>query len=601
MRVELVRMIAAVSLLSITTSSTLAGDDAPESQILQQLMKRLDALEEQNKELRGKLEKAPAAEPGNEALKEQLRVLQQRLDAVEKANKSGPLKPKESGDRGSDLDPIPSGGKSFADYVDGVVDKRFQEGVKKRAEAEKEAAKKKEESVLEKATGGFVVGTNRQMNASWNNGLEFLSEDEAFKLHIGGRVDFDNVWYQPTSTNMRFGSANSTRLADGSDFRRMRLRADGRIYDWVDFVFEVNFANLQDFSNQSTPATTVGAVGLTDVNLIFHDVPVVGNIRVGHLQPPISLEHMTSSNYFYYMERSPQFDAFVNRFDYVNGINFFDSYLDDRVTFASALFRSGSTTINPFGAGAGDGEYGFTMRCTGLPLYEDKGRKLIHLGLTFMERTLDNHASSPGDRALVRAGATKTDLPNVMQTGTYYSPYGEYYIVPEIAMVFGKFSLSGEYLWTFAPSAFTGMTLNSVLSGPVGMVSFQGFYVESGYFLTEGDYRRYNKSQGTWDRTTPLENGWLMRGKNGHVSAGRGALQLLARFSYLDLVSGHPVLSPTTGARAGIESDVTLGVVWYINPQANLQVNYVHTQIDSVQHSASGSFDGLGLRFHYDF
>ncbi|WP_439650271.1 porin [Aquisphaera insulae] len=391
------------------------------------------------------------------------------------------------------------------------------------------------------------------------------------------------------------------RLPDGSSFRRMRLRADGRVYDFVDFVFEVNFANLQDFSNQSTAATTVGAVGITDSNLIFHDIPVVGNVRVGHFLPPISLEHMTSSNFVYYMERSPQFDAFVNRFDYVNGINFFDSYYNDRITLASALFRSGSTTINPFGAGAGDGEYGVAIRSTALPIYEDKGRKLVHLGMTVMERTLDNHSTSPGDRALVRAGATKTDLPNVMQTGTWYSPYGEYYLVPEFAMVLGRLSFSGEYLYTFAPSAYTGMTAQSVLSGPRGMVSYQGFYVESGYFLTEGDYRRYNKKQGSWDRTQPLENAWMMRGKDGRISYGRGAMQLLARFSYLDLHSGQPVLSPTVGARAGIENDVTLGLAWYINSEMNFQVNYVHTQINSVLRSASGSFDGLGIRFHYDF
>jgi phosphate-selective porin len=145
------------------------------------------------------------------------------------------------------------------------------------------------------------------------------------------------------------------------------------------------------------------------------------------------------------------------------------------------------------------------------------------------------------------------------------------------------------------------MTAQSVLSGPVGRVSYQGFYVESGYFLSRGDYRRYNRKTGAWDRTTPLENAWFLKGKDGRVSVGRGAVQLLARFSYLDLQSGNPVLTPKVGAQAGIESDVTLGVAWYINPQANMQVNYVHTQINSVLRGASGSFDGLGLRFHYDF
>jgi len=562
--------------------------------------KLLDSLEAQNKELRQKLEKSESTESPSDELKEQIKVLQKRLDAFEKSGTTSGSDPDDEGILPPHVDPLPKDGKTFADLVTGVVDKRLQAEALKKLEAAKEAARKKEQEDRKKAAEGYVVGTNRSMTATWNNGLQFSSEDDAFRMHMGGRVDWDNVWYQAPGKNMRFGSDNTTTLQDGSAFRRMRLRADGRLYEWIDFVFEVNFANLQDFSNQ-TQDIVVGAVGVTDSNLTFRDIPFVGNVRVGHFLPPISLEHMTSSNFVYYMERSPQFDAFINRFDYASGINFFNTYLDDRVTFASALVRTGSRTINPFGAGAGDGEYGFVLRSTGLPLYKDDGRKLIHFGMALMQRTLDNHGTSPGARALVRAGASRTELPNVIQTGSWFSPDGEWYLNPEFAMVMGRFALSAEYLWTFSPSAYGRQNAGGVVSDPRGPVNFYGFYVESGYFLTEGDYRRYNRKLGAWDRTAPLENAWFMRGKHRALTVGRGAVQLLARFSYLDLHSGNPVLSPSQGARTGIEKDVTLGVAWYLNSQSNFQVNYVHTQIDSILPSARGSFDGLGLRFHYDF
>ena len=61
------------------------------------------------------------------------------------------------------------------------------------------------------------------------------------------------------------------------------------------------------------------------------------------------------------------------------------------------------------------------------------------------------------------------------------------------------------------------------------------------------------------------------------------------------------MLSPSAGARAGIEQDVTLGVVWYLNPQSNIQFNYIHTHINSILASASGDFDAAGVRFHFDF
>ncbi len=600
MKVDHLRLFLAIPLLFLCSGAAHGGDDASESAVLKELMRRLDSLEEQNKELRQKLEKSGEAEPAGDELKEQIRVLQKRLDAFEKAGMVRPPDPKDESLFPPHADPLPKDGKTFADFVTGVVDKRLQSEAQKKLEAEKEAARKKEEEARKKDAQGYVVGTNKSMTANWNHGLQLTSEDDAFRMHMGGRVDWDNVWYQPPDKGMRFGNDNNITLQDGSAFRRMRLRADGRIYDWIDFVFEVNFANIQDFSNQ-TQEIVVGSVGITDSNLTFREIPFFGNVRVGHFLPPISLEHMTSSNFTYYMERSPQFDAFINRFDYASGINFFDTYLNDRVTFASALVRTGSRTINPFGAGAGDGEYGFVLRSTGLPIFKDEGRKLVHFGMAIMQRTLDNHGTSPGARALVRAGASRAELPNVIQTGSWFSPDGEWYLNPEFAMVMGRFSLSGEYLWTFAPSSYTKQNAAGAVSDPRGPVNFYGFYVESGYFLTQGDYRRYNRKAGSWDRTTPLENAWLMRGKNRNTTVGRGAVQLLARFSYLDLHSGNPVLSPSQGARAGIEKDVTLGMAWYLNPQSNVQVNYVHTQIDSVLPSARGSFDGLGLRFHYDF
>ena len=50
--------------------------------------------------------------------------------------------------------------------------------------------------------------------------------------------------------------------------RRARLRADGAIGENVDFVTEVNFANIQDVTNEDTTAQ-IGSVGLTDFYATF--------------------------------------------------------------------------------------------------------------------------------------------------------------------------------------------------------------------------------------------------------------------------------------------------------------------------------------------
>src|SRR5262245_12569277 len=90
--------------------------------------------------------------------------------------------------------------------------------------------------------------SDRPMTASWTNGFVAKTADDAFGIHIGGRAEFDNSWYTQDS-NLLLGPTADTRLTDGSLFRRARLRADGRMWDFIDFAAEVNFANIQDASN----------------------------------------------------------------------------------------------------------------------------------------------------------------------------------------------------------------------------------------------------------------------------------------------------------------------------------------------------------------
>ncbi|OJW08795.1 MAG: hypothetical protein BGO49_08395 [Planctomycetales bacterium 71-10] len=467
------------------------------------LMERLEALERRDAE--------------NAALREQVRVLQDRLEKLE-----GSPKPEGGGGAGSEKpagDPPAAGRAAGADFSQVA-------GGAGEAEAR---------------PGWTEVGKNLEMKTTWNNGIQMSTLDDAFRFHIGGRVDFDSAWFRQ-DPNLLVGDANGDRLRDGGDFRRMRLRADGRFWDNIDFVFEVNFANFQDFSNTGQQVT-IGSVGLTDVNVTFREVPILGNLKVGHLLPPISLEHMTSSNFVYYMERSPAFDAFINRFDYANGANAFDSFFDDRATLSAAILRTGSRTVNPFGAGAGDGEYGAAARATFLPIYKDEGRRLLHLGASLMHRALDEDSTSPSDRSLVRSGAGR-EIPNVMAVGRFYSPRGQYYINPEVAAIFGRWSFSAEYLYTGLPSTYARQLNRNVFLDPRGAGFFQGLYAEMGYFLTEGDSRRYNRKLGTFDRTVPMENAWFMKTGRGRPTVGRGAVQLLARYSFLDLVSGNPVLTP---------------------------------------------------------
>ena len=141
---------------------------------------------------------------------------------------------------------------------------------------------------------------------------------------------------------------------------------------------------------------------------------------------------------------------------------------------------------------------------------------------------------------------------------------------------------------------------NAFYVGPHGDVTYQAAYLEGGVFLT-GENRQYDKKTGTWARTIPTTSLFAKRSADSEGDGGFGAVQLVARWTYLDLVGGNPTLTPTAGARAGRQSDITLGVNWYLNPQVWVMADLIWTHIDSVVPTASGDFQGFGVRVHVDF
>jgi phosphate-selective porin OprO/OprP len=441
------------------------------------------------------------------------------------------------------------------------------------------------------------VGQDRTLNARWDNGFVAESADKSFRIHLGGRMEFDNSWFNQDD-NILIGPSPDQRMLDGTLFRRARLRADGRLWELVDFACEVNFANIQDVSNVDNDLVQIGSVGLTDFFVTFREFPWLGNLRVGHLQAPISLERYTGSNAWYYMERSSMFDAFYNPNDYQNGVVAFDSFLDDRLTLAGSATWIGKADVQSFGFGAREeGAYAVGGRITALPIYEGDGQTLLHVGAGYFHQALVDDRFSVASRPLLRSGAGSTQTPNLVFTGTFFSPNGADLFNVEAAWVRGPFSLSGEYALTHVNDVFE----QPDLTGPRGDVTYQALYVEGGLFVTPGDQRRYDKTTGTWARTNPIENAYCLR-QCGEKLHSHGAVQLLARYTFLDLVDGSPVLTPASGgARAGQQHDLTLGLNWYLNSQMWVMVNYVATHLDSVEPGADGDIHGIGCRLHLDF
>lgn len=478
-----------------------------------------------------------------------LENLRARLDAIEKENAA--LR--------ADLD---------------AVKKSDEDIVGKMSELDKEidnkADKKKEEEKPDPLS----------MSAKWNHGWEAATKDKKFKYHVGGRVQFDSVFIEGTGKG--FAGTGPFTDQDSMFFRRARLRAEGTMYETIDWCTEYDFVNSVNV-NPPAPATegTVDHVPApTDLWVTFREIPYAGNIRVGNFKEPIGMEHLHSSRYLDFMERSYNQDVFYGPFNngFTPGIMAYDTWAEEHGTWATGFFKN---TTNVFAYGIGDGEYAWTSRVSYLPWYEDEGRYLTHIGISGSMRDPNNTQQQYRARGSLRNGPGGVN-PVYANTGLFTCDQTNMLNL-ESAIQMDSLLLEAEYAAAWNDDSY-GNGTTAPLNAPLGNVMVYGYYVQALYFLT-GEHRDYEKKQGVFGRVIPHRN----FGECGSL----GAWQVGARYSNLNLID--------SGMDGGALQDVTLGLNWFLNPNLKIQNNYVYTIRDAQAGPGGGDSYGFGMRLAWDF
>ncbi|HLJ91758.1 MAG TPA: porin [Gemmataceae bacterium] len=487
------------------------------------------------------------------------------------------------------------------------VKKVIEQWSKEKTAREQDQTKAQEE---QKKLEGSVVGEDLKLNVGWDaGGLRFRTADEAFSLHIGGRLMSDEVWWAQ-SPNLRrppTQPANSPLsnvtgvgpgigdLLDGFFVRRARFTADGAIFQTIEYKVELDFEN---YNNISFDESYVGA----------RDLPIIETFRFGQTHVPFGLEAYTSSRFLPMLERSPLFDAFYQEF--APGIFTDTTFFDQRVTTQHMFHRIDS--FSPFnGASFGDGKYAYSGRVSALPVYENDGRCLLHLGFAYQIRkgsppldfdsgTKLAMAPNPSvtentDLLRFRARPGIRDAVGLQGNGARVVDTGN--IIADDVQ-----ALNAELLWYWGPlwvqsEACLAHVDNAVFPASSsatrrGDLNYYGSYVQVGYFLT-GDNRGYDKRMGKYDRVRPLENFFLVRDENGHLQYGLGAWEILYRYGYINLNDDF--------VQGGTYGEHTVGLNWYWNPNIKFQLNYINGQRLVPAGAASGTVQGLGLRAALEF
>ncbi|MCX7400056.1 MAG: porin [Planctomycetales bacterium] len=415
-------------------------------------------------------------------------------------------------------------------------------------------------------------------SAKWNNGFEASTKDKKFKYHVGGRVQLDSVFLQNDPAFYAGTGPGGAAIADqdGLYFRRARIRADGTMYETIDWCAEFDFVNtVNDDPGAPAPGNVpsernvIGVPAPTDLWMTFREIPLVGNMRVGNVKEPIGLEHLHSSRYLDFMERSYNQDVFYGPFNngFTPGVLFFDNWDEENGTWSTGFFKN---TTNVFAYGLGEGEYAWTSRATYLPWYEEEGRYLAHVGLSGSIRDPNNGSQRYRARGSLRNGPGSLN-PVLADTGSFTSTQTDM-LNFESALQLDSLLLEAEYC------------VSQDQNTAFGDVTMYGWYAEALYFLS-GEHRDYEKKTGVFGRVVPHNN----YGDCGSL----GAWQVGARYSKVNLIDGL--------LDGGQLEDVTVGLNWFLNPNLKIQNNYIYTIRDAQAGPGGGETQGFGTRLAWDF
>lgn len=437
---------------------------------------------------------------------------------------------------------------------------------------------------------GSEVGKDLSMTASWNNGLELATKDKAFRVHVGGRYQLDTGWF---SVDPNVNNTLTPQYADGIDFRRARFRIDGTMYEVIEWACEYDFVNAARLRNAAgTGAQEIAVTAPTDLWWTFTHLPLVGNLRIGNQKEGIGFEHLVSSRFQPFMERSFNQDAFYGgAFNgFVPGAQFFNTYADEMGVWQLGIFKP---TSSVFAFNTGDGDYSVTGRLTRLLWYEDEGRQLFHVGASARQATAVGNNFAPGRNITFRTrDAIRTGLasnwPTPANTGNLFGDDMQWFNI-ELASVHGPWTFQAEWLVSSLQDARTAF------AAPLGNTAvYHGGYIQLLYFLT-GESDHYNRKTGFFERVKPFENFFFVEGEDCQNYFGRGAWQVGARYNYLDLNDN--------GINGGILHNGNFTLNWFLNPNMKVQFDYIATYRDAPlpANAGDGWIHGWGCRFAHDF
>src|SRR5262249_14984321 len=145
------------------------------------------------------------------------------------------------------------------------------------------------------------------------------SANKDFRVHVGGKLQYDTNFFnngstpgllRPETIGGRYTGGIGPSIPgtqgqpDSMDLRPARLRVDRTLYENVDWVFEVDFANFVTPASPNIQSPVAENVAFTEDSITWTHLPYLGNFRAGNTKEPLGFEHLMNDSLLDLMERS---------------------------------------------------------------------------------------------------------------------------------------------------------------------------------------------------------------------------------------------------------------------------------------------------------
>ncbi|MEM7453249.1 MAG: porin [Planctomycetota bacterium] len=384
------------------------------------------------------------------------------------------------------------------------------------------------------------------------------------KLRFYGRIHYD-YWafpnVDPTIFPLEGGNPQDRFL-----FRRLRIGVLGDINDSVSYDFETEFAG--------------GRASFRDATIGFKNRPYLQTVLIGNHKRPYSLDQLNSSNNNFFIERpfvAQAFNLDNRRFGISSSGVSCDEKYNWRFGFWNQVPGQGTSQVI-------DDHYQpeFAARLAATPWFDEcsGGRGYAHFAISGSVGNVDG--GGPNNQARYRTRPEARTSNRWLDTGAIAGADTNMLVGLESVINVGAFQVAGEYMRTnVTRSAGFGNSLE-----------FDGGYVQVGYFVT-GEHAAWNRRSGTLARVTPYENFFAVRDCDCNIRRGWGAIQLVSRYSWIDLDDENIV--------GGQASSWTTGFNWWFNPYSRMQFNYIHGDFENTGLAGFGDYNVIGMRWMVDF